>query len=64
MHTMTVEFDEERRILAVSEKDEKDGLIHILPKAAVLAMGGRERTRDAIGLPGFRPSSIFRSNRS
>ncbi len=43
-------------LLAVSAQE---GLIQIVSKAVVLAMGCRERTRGAIGLPGFRPAGIM-----
>ena len=52
-------------VLEVS-KDRKVHFIHkeagysaVLGKAVVLAMGCRERTRGAIGIPGARPSGVF-----
>ncbi|WP_444659848.1 NAD(P)/FAD-dependent oxidoreductase [Caproiciproducens sp. R2] len=36
-----------------------EGLLEVHAKAVVLAMGCRERTRGAIGIPGDRPAGIF-----
>lgn len=36
-----------------------DGLVRIKGKAIVLAMGCRERTRGAVGIPGERPAGIY-----
>ena len=55
-HTMVVEMDAERNMVAASQKH---GLLHLRPRAVVLAMGCRERTRGAIGLPGSRPAGIM-----
>lgn len=56
LQTMVIELSAKRQITAVSQKQ---GLLQILPKALVLAMGCRERTRGAIALPGFRPAGIM-----
>ena len=37
----------------------KNGLLQIRAKAVILAMGCRERTRGAAGLPGSRPAGVF-----
>jgi NADPH-dependent 2,4-dienoyl-CoA reductase/sulfur reductase-like enzyme len=37
----------------------KSGLTALYPKAIILAMGCRERTREAIRIPGTRPAGIF-----
>lgn len=37
----------------------QDGLLQIEARAAVLAMGCRERPRGALNIPGFRPAGIF-----
>ena len=56
LDTMVVEITPEKVIYAVNNKE---GLIEIKPKAIILAMGCRERTRGAINIPGFRPSGIY-----
>jgi len=38
---------------------EGKGIKEISAKAIVLAMGCRERTREALGIPGFRPAGVF-----
>lgn len=53
--TMVLSIEKENTIKAVSKK----GLLKIKPKAIVLAMGCRERTRGSINIPGDRPSGIF-----
>ena len=37
----------------------EEGLFEIQPKAVVLAMGCRERSRGALNIPGYRPAGIF-----
>lgn len=37
----------------------REGLEHIQAQAVVLAMGCRERTRGAVGIPGERPAGVF-----
>ena len=56
LDTMVVEITTDKVIYAVNNKE---GLIEIKPKAIILAMGCRERTRGAINIPGFRPSGIY-----
>jgi len=46
----------DKRIIAMNRND---GLLYIQAKAIVLAMGCRERTREAIAIPGNRPAGIF-----
>ena len=46
----------DKRIIAINRND---GLLHIQAKAVVLAMGCRERTREAIAIAGSRPAGIF-----
>jgi len=53
--TMVLSLAEDRELRAVN----KSGLVEIRPGAAVLAMGCRERTRGAIGLPGLRPAGVY-----
>jgi NADPH-dependent 2,4-dienoyl-CoA reductase/sulfur reductase-like enzyme len=54
--TMVIEITPDKRIIAINRDD---GLLHIQAKAVVLAMGCRERTREAIAIPGNRPAGIF-----
>lgn len=37
----------------------RDGLVEVVGRAVVLAMGCRERTRGAVAIPGDRPSGVF-----
>jgi len=54
--TMVLEIDKSRRVVAASQRE---GLIEILPKALVLAMGCRERPRGALAIPGTRPAGVY-----
>jgi len=54
--TMVIKITPDKRIIAINRDD---GLLHIQAKAVVLAMGCRERTREAIAIPGNRPAGIF-----
>ncbi|MGL4737144.1 MAG: NAD(P)/FAD-dependent oxidoreductase [Cellulosilyticaceae bacterium] len=54
--TMVLEMTTDRHIVAVNSQE---GCLVIEAKAIVLAMGCRERTRGAIGIPGDRPAGIF-----
>jgi len=54
--TMVIEMSPDKGIIAINRDD---GLSHIQAKAVVLAMGCRERTREAIAIPGNRPAGIF-----
>jgi len=54
--TMVIEITPDKRIIAINRDD---GLLYIQAKAVVLAMGCRERTREAIAIPGNRPAGIF-----
>ena len=54
--TMVINITPDKRITAINRDD---GLLHIQTKAVVLAMGCRERTREAIAIPGNRPAGIF-----
>jgi len=53
---MVIKITPDKRIIAINRDD---GLLHIQAKAVVLAMGCRESTREAIAIPGSRPSGIF-----
>ena len=56
LDTMVLEITKDRQVHAVS-KDK--GYTVYTAKAVVLAMGCRERTRGAIGIPGTRPAGVF-----
>lgn len=56
LDTMVIELTKNKIIYAVNNSE---GLIEIKPKAIILAMGCRERTRGAINIPGFRPAGIY-----
>ncbi|MBN1214351.1 MAG: FAD-dependent oxidoreductase [Candidatus Lokiarchaeota archaeon] len=56
LDTMVIEIAFDNKLYAVNKNE---GLIEIIPKAIILAMGCRERTRGAINVPGFRPAGIF-----
>lgn len=53
--TMVLQFDENRKIIAVNKK----GLHEIKANSIVLAMGCREKTRWNVMIPGDRPSGIY-----
>lgn len=54
--TMVVNLNPEKEIVALNKKD---GLLQIKAKSIVLAMGCRERTREAIRIPGDRPAGVL-----
>ena len=54
--TMVIKVTPDKQIIAINRDD---GLLHIQAKTIVLAMGCRERTREAIAIPGNRPAGIF-----
>jgi thioredoxin reductase len=56
LETMVIDLDAERGITAVSHKH---GYMHFKPGAVVLAMGCRERSRGAVGIPGTRPAGVL-----
>lgn len=56
LSTMVLEMDRDRTLTTVSERK---GLRKYRCKSIILAMGCRERTRGAIGIPGTRPAGIF-----
>lgn len=56
LDTMVLEITQDRRVCAVSKAR---GWQTYSAGAIVLAMGCRERTRGAIGIPGTRPAGIF-----
>ena len=54
--TMALEIQKDKTIIAINKTE---GLLRIRPKAIILAMGCRERTRNQILLPGSRPAGIY-----
>ena len=56
INTMVLNLTENNEIHAVNPED---GYMVIDAKAVILAMGCRERTSGAIGIPGTRPSGVF-----
>jgi thioredoxin reductase len=55
LKTMVVKLFSDRRIAISDQK----GFTYLSPKAIVLAMGCRERSREALSIPGTRPAGIF-----
>ena len=56
LDTMALHVTPEKQVHAINPQD---GYMIIDAKAVILAMGCRERTRGAIGIPGDRPSGVF-----
>ncbi|MGG7144538.1 NAD(P)/FAD-dependent oxidoreductase [Clostridium nigeriense] len=56
LDTMVLEIEEDKKIHAINTED---GYMILESKSIILAMGCRERTRGAIGIPGDRLSGIF-----
>ena len=56
LDTMVLSIDKERYLDIVNTYD---GYMRIKAEAVILAMGCRERTREAINIPGTRPSGVF-----
>ncbi|HEX3017409.1 MAG TPA: FAD-dependent oxidoreductase [Caproicibacter sp.] len=56
LDTMVLDVTENREIHLMNPRD---GYFAVKADAVVLAMGCRERTRGAIGIPGTRPAGIF-----
>lgn len=54
--TMVIDITADKQVVALNRED---GLLQIQARAIVLAMGCRERTREAILVPGDRPAGIF-----
>ncbi len=54
--TMVLDIARDKTVHAVNSRN---GYMQLQAKAIVLAMGCRERTRGAIGIPGDRPAGIF-----
>ncbi len=56
LDTMVLDVTKDKQIHAINTTD---GYMLIEAKAVILAMGCRERTRGAIGIPGERPAGVF-----
>lgn len=56
LSSMVLDMKPDRHILAANSKD---GLLNLKPKAIVLAMGCRERSRQSLLIPGTRPAGVF-----
>lgn len=56
LNTMVVDLTNNLDLFAINERE---GYLHFRPRAVVLAMGCRERTRAQIRLPGTRAAGIF-----
>ena len=56
LNTMVLELAANRTITAVNSAE---GMITIEPKAVVLAMGCRERSRHQVFIPGYRPAGVI-----
>ncbi|NLP18399.1 MAG: FAD-dependent oxidoreductase [Firmicutes bacterium] len=54
-HTMAIDLDSTGKITAANNK----GIMEIIPRAVILCMGCRERSRGALMIPGERPAGIF-----
>lgn len=54
-NTYVTQLNPDKTLIAISE----EGILYIDAKSVILAMGCREKTRDAILLPGARTSGIF-----
>jgi len=55
LNSMVLNITPQKEVIVVNDK----GLHHYKAKTIILAMGCRERTRGAIGIPGARPSGIY-----
>lgn len=56
LNTMVLDLTRDQDVTAVHPDY---GLIKLRPKATVLAMGCRERTRGALSIPGTRPAGVY-----
>ena len=56
LNTMVLDLTSGQEITAVHPSY---GLIRLQPKATILAMGCRERTRGALSIPGTRPAGVY-----
>lgn len=56
LETMVIDIDENKKITALNESE---GVKFIEAKTIILAMGCRERTRESIKIPGYRPAGVL-----
>ncbi|MBC7264573.1 MAG: FAD-dependent oxidoreductase [Chloroflexi bacterium] len=56
LDSMVLDVLPDRRIYVTNPRD---GIVEVHPKAIVLAMGCRERTRGALAIPGTRPAGVY-----
>lgn len=56
LDTMVLDVTKDKKVYAMNKKE---GFLEIEAKAVVLAMGCRERTAGAIGIPGTRPAGVI-----
>ena len=56
LDTMVLEVTPEKEVYAINSDD---GMLYIDAEAVILAMGCRERTREAIDIPGTRPAGVY-----
>jgi NADPH-dependent 2,4-dienoyl-CoA reductase/sulfur reductase-like enzyme len=59
LDTMVLSIEKNKVAQIVHCMNESNGLMSLKTKAIVLAMGCRERTRGAIGIPGSRPAGVY-----
>ena len=59
LSTTVVDLERQGEGVLVTAVNRQEGLVQIQAKAAVLAMGCRERPRGALNIPGTRPAGIF-----
>ena len=56
LNTMVLDLAADKTVTAMNKAD---GLFQLHPKAVILAMGCRERSRGALNIPGYRPAGIY-----
>ncbi len=56
LDTMALEVTPDKKVYAINSEE---GMLEIDAKAVILSMGCRERTREAIGIPGSRPAGVY-----
>ncbi|MFW5735797.1 MAG: NAD(P)/FAD-dependent oxidoreductase [Halanaerobium sp.] len=56
LDTMVLEVTPEKKVFAINSEE---GMLEIDAGAVILAMGCRERTREAIDIPGSRPAGVY-----
>ncbi|MHA1143358.1 MAG: NAD(P)/FAD-dependent oxidoreductase [Candidatus Helarchaeota archaeon] len=56
LNTMVLEITRNLEVFAINDVD---GIFKINARAIILAMGCRERTRESLNIPGFRPAGIY-----